>query len=167
MRIAAPSWLLAGSACLALLPATAGADRPGRRCPEPPRATVDTNGEPAHRRRPKLADDAAQLRDALAAAVPGDEIVLRSGKVYPGPFVLPAQPAGGPYVWIHSDDVGSRGFPVPGVRVEKSQTSRLATISAPKNGPALVTAEGASGYWLTGLEITTGPAGGTLDSLVE
>lgn len=162
-----PGWLLALSAGVASLPPSAGADRPGRRCPEPPRATVDTNGEPAHRRRAKLAGDAAELRDALAAAVPGDEIVLRSGKVYPGPFVLPAQPAGGAYIWIHSDDVGRRGFPVPGVRVEKSQASRLATITAPKNGPALLTADGASGYWLTGLEIATGPRGGTLDSLVE
>src|SRR5262249_12578750 len=167
MRISAPGWLVAVSASVALFPASAGADRPGRRCPEPPRATVDTKGEPAHHRRPKLAEDADRLRDALAAAVPGDEIVLRSGKVYLGPFLLPPPRSGRPYLWCHAEDAARRGSRAPGVRLEKTQAPRLATLSAPKNRHALLTADGASGYWITGLEIRPAEEGGVIESLVE
>src|SRR5262249_13719034 len=140
-------WAAAMASAL-LVPAVAARET----CPEQPRA-VDTSTEPQHSRRPKRPATSDDLRRALASAAPGAEIVLTQGVEYVGPFILPRQPPGAPYIWIHSDGLGRPGFPAPGKRVEKSQAGSLATMVAPKGRHALLTADGASGYWITGVEI--------------
>jgi hypothetical protein len=95
----------------------------------------------------------ADLQAAITSAQPGDELVLASGAVYTGNFVLPATSGSG-WVTIRSNTA----LPAEGVRVTPASAARFAKIVSPNNEPAIRTAPGARRYRLMGVEITYAPS---------
>src|ERR1051325_788799 len=92
------------------------------------------------------------LQSALNAAQPGDTIVLDSGAVYSGDFVLPNK-SGSSYITIQSSRVGE----LPeGVRVLPSQSALLAKlVSASAAEPVIKTVAGSHHFRFIGVEIST------------
>ena len=87
---------------------------------------------------------------ALNSAQSGDTIVLQSGAVYSGNFVLPAK-SGNDWIIVRTSNL--TGISVEGTRVSASQTIAMPRIVSPNAAPALATAAGAHHYRLVGLEI--------------
>jgi hypothetical protein len=95
------------------------------------------------------------LQTALNSAQRGDEIVLPAGAKYTGNFVLPVKPgtAANGWILIRSD----RTLPPMGTRVTPAQASLMPKIVTPNVAPALATNGAASGWWISGVEITVVP----------
>jgi uncharacterized protein YjdB len=91
------------------------------------------------------------LQTAINNAQRGDEIVLTAGAKYTGNFTLPAKSGTG-WVVIRSDKLSQ--LPPMGTRVDPSLASLMPTIETASTSAAFVTASGASGYWLAGLNVT-------------
>jgi hypothetical protein len=89
---------------------------------------------------------------ALNSAAPGDVIELAAGATYTGNFVL-SKDMGASKVWIRSS--ASQSLPPQGARVSPGNAGAMARIVSPSSDPALRFDFGASGYYVTGLEITT------------
>jgi hypothetical protein len=88
------------------------------------------------------------LQAALNAAQPGDTLLLDSGAIFTGNFVLPVKP-GSQTITVMTDD--SR-LPGAGVRVSPSAASMLAKVQSGNTMPALHTAPGAHHWRLVLLE---------------
>jgi hypothetical protein len=136
-------------------------------CPTQPQIWIDTSTPPTPTGTVWTPTTSAELTTALANVAPGDEIVLGASNIYTGPFTLKAQPAGSAWIWIHTDQVGQPGFPATGVRAERSQSTALTNLISPNGSHALVTADGANHYWITGVEFRASTSATSLDSLVE
>jgi hypothetical protein len=94
------------------------------------------------------------LQAALNAARCGDAVEIQTGASFTGNFVLSAKGcSAGKGVWIRTSTWGST-LPPKGTRIAPSNAGVLAKIVSPNANPALRFDFGASGYSLTGLEIT-------------
>ncbi len=121
--------------------------------PALPQKYIDTTWNPptgTHR----AAHTAADLTAALAAAVPGDTIVLDAGTVFSGNFTLPqkANPQG---QWIYIETSSLLTLPPPGTRVGPGSKPSMPTITTPNTTAPIALAPGANHYRLVGLEITS------------
>jgi hypothetical protein len=87
------------------------------------------------------------LQQALNQIQPGGTIRLARGAVYTGNFTLPAK-NGTDYILITT---ANASLPAPGVRIDPSYKSQLATIRSASTSSALVTAPGASYYRIVGV----------------
>ena len=83
------------------------------------------------------------LQAALAAARPGDTILLQAGARFTGNFELPNHGPLENFITIRSD--GNR-LPAAGVRTSPAHRAQLATLKSPNNLPTLRTAPGAH-HW--------------------
>jgi len=95
------------------------------------------------------------LQNALNSAQRGDEIVLSAGATYTGNFVLPNKSgtAANGWVLIRSN----RTLPAVGTRVTPAHASLMPRIVTPNVQPAIATSGAASGWWISGIEITIVP----------
>jgi len=102
------------------------------------------------------------LQAALDTSRQGDEIVLARGATFSGGFTLRKKAGSG---WIV---LRSESEPAPlGVRPRPSQFASAAKLITAQNGVPVLDAEpGASGYWISGLEIAAAANVNTLGSLV-
>jgi hypothetical protein len=87
------------------------------------------------------------LQQALNQIQPGGTIRLAPGATYVGNFTLPAK-GGSSYIVITTRDAA---LPPPGMRIDPSYKSRLATIRSTTMAWALTTAAGASYYRIVGV----------------
>lgn len=93
------------------------------------------------------------LQGALNSAQRGDEIVLEAGARFSGNFTLPAKPGTAADGWILIRSDKSALLPPQGTRVTPANAPLMALIETPNSNPAITTAAGANGWWLSGLEI--------------
>lgn len=104
----------------------------------------------------------ANLQAAIDSARRGDEIVLASGAVFNGGFKL-RKKSGSGWVTIRSEDAPS----TPGVRPAPRQFASAAKLITIQNGvPALDAEAGASGYWISGIEVAASSKVTTMGALV-
>jgi hypothetical protein len=98
----------------------------------------------------------ANLQTVLNSAQRGDEIVLQAGASFTGNFLLPAKAgtAADGWIVIRSD----QPLPPQGTRVTPADAPRMARIVTANTQPALATAAKASGWWLSGVEVTIAPS---------
>jgi hypothetical protein len=94
------------------------------------------------------------LQAALNRARRGDEIVLASGARFTGNFTLPALSGGPAEGWVVIRGEKSDRLPPLGTRVSPADGPLMPSIITPTTGPAIRFEAGASGWWLTGLEVT-------------
>lgn len=109
----------------------------------------------------------ASLQDALDRAQPGDTIVLDAGRVYEGPFVLRAHPAGDAWITIRGarEDALAPALSRLGRRVTPAEAPQLPKLVA-ASGNVIAVEKRAHHYRLVGLEIA--PAANTfLTTLVD
>lgn len=92
------------------------------------------------------------LQSILNNAQRGDEIVLPAGTTFTGNFVLPAKAgtAANGWILVRTD----RALPASGTRVTPLNASLMPRIMTASVAPAIATAPAASGWWISGLEIT-------------
>jgi hypothetical protein len=128
--------------------AGAGASAEEPREPEAPRATVDTSMPQAGRRTINV-PEGGDLQAALDGAKPGDEIVLKAGAEYEGPFRIPARAGDG---WIVVRSSAMDRLPPPGTRAEQRHGEAMPRLVS-RNGPVIAVDPGAHHYRLVGLEI--------------
>jgi len=105
--------------------------------------------EPKDQATPQVIDVPAggNLQQALNAVQPGGTIRLARGATYVGNFILPAK-NGTQYILITT---ANATLPAPGVRIDPSYKSQLATIRSAITTSALATAPGASYYRIVGV----------------
>ncbi|MCC6927903.1 MAG: Ig-like domain-containing protein [Gemmatimonadaceae bacterium] len=98
------------------------------------------------------------LQFALNQAQRGDEVVLAAGATFTGNFVLPAKSgtAANGWVLVRSDKSG--GLPSTGTRVTPANAPLMPRLYTKTVAPVLQTAAGASGWWISGIEMTVDPA---------
>ena len=97
------------------------------------------------------------LQNALNAAQRGDEIVLQAGAVFSGTFTLPAKPGTAADGWILLRSDRQAALPAPGTRVGPMHASLMPQLVTTNSAAVLQTASGASGWWITGIEMTITP----------
>ena len=97
------------------------------------------------------------LQGALNTAQRGDEIVLQAGATFTGSFTLPAKPGNSSAGWVLVRSDQQAALPARGVRVTPAVASLMPKIVTSNSAAALQTAAGASGWWVTGVEITIVP----------
>ncbi len=125
--------------------------------PELPRIALDFT-YPVLRGRTIRVGAGDNLQWALNRARRGDEIVLAAAAQFTGNFTLPAlkgTPADG---WVVIRGEKSDRLPVPGTRVTPSDGALMPAIITTNTAPAIRFQAGASGWWLSGLEVTVSPA---------
>lgn len=95
------------------------------------------------------------LQSILNNAQRGDEIVLPAGATFTGNFVLPAKAgtAANGWILVRTD----RALPAQGTRVTPANASLMPRIMTASVAPAIATAPAASGWWISGVEITIAP----------
>jgi Fibronectin type III domain/Right handed beta helix region len=107
----------------------------------------------------KLVKTAVELQAALAAARPGDTILLQAGVTFVGNFVLPRVVEGATaYITIRSSAANSV-LPSAGVRMTPAYAAQLPKLRSPNSSPAISAAPGAHHYKLQFLEIMANAAG--------
>lgn len=113
---------------------------------------------PGARRRAWVVKSGDNLQAALNQAQRGDEIVVQAGATFTGNFTLPAKSGSAADGWIllRSDQQGA--LPPFGTRVGPTHASLMPRLVTPNASAVLQTASGASGWWVTGLELTIDPA---------
>ena len=123
--------------------------------PEPPRVVVDTTYVPPTGVS-RSAPNTAALTAALAAAVPGDEIVLQAGVTYQGPFTLTPKSGTG-WITIRTNLIAQ----LPqGTRVTPADAWKMPKIvGGGSPNRAIETSGPAHHYRLIGIEVV--PASGT------
>ncbi|MEO7964423.1 MAG: Ig-like domain-containing protein [Gemmatimonadaceae bacterium] len=94
------------------------------------------------------------LQSALDNAQRGDEIVLEAGATFTGTFTLPAKAGSAVNGWILLRSSAQSQLPARGTRVRPSNASAMARIVTPNAQAAIQTAPRASGWWITGVEVT-------------
>jgi hypothetical protein len=120
-----------------------------------------THDRPASARRIILrqGDD---LQAALDSARRGDEIVLARGTTFNGGFTLRRKSGAGWIVLRGETDPSTAG-----VRPQPAQFASAAKLVTSRNGVPVLDAEaGASGYWITGIEVAAAPQVTTMGSLI-
>lgn len=98
------------------------------------------------------------LQTVLNNAQRGDEIVIQAGASFQGTFTLPAKSGTSANGWILVRSDKSVQLPALGTRVTPSHASLMPKLVSTNAGPALQTATSASGWWISGIEITLDPA---------
>lgn len=98
------------------------------------------------------------LQNALNSAKRGDEIVLAAGATYSGNFTLPAKSGSAANGWITIRSSKLSSLPSMGTRVHATNASLMPKIVTPNTGPAIRLAAGASGWWISGVEVTVSTA---------
>lgn len=113
---------------------------------------------PGARRRTWTVKSGDNLQSVLNQAQRGDEIVIQAGATFTGNFTLPAKSgtAADGWILVRSDRQGA--LPPFGTRVGPAHAPLMARLVTPNAGAALQTASAASGWWITGLELTMDPA---------
>lgn len=132
-------------------PIVAPTQPPSGSAPIPPRATVDTT-LPSATGMVRTVTAGGDFQAALNASKGGDVVELPAGATFTGNYVLPAKRGSGK-IWIRSSGFGS--LPPQGTRIAPSNAAALAKIVSPNTKPALRFDFGASGYYLTGLDIAS------------
>jgi hypothetical protein len=94
------------------------------------------------------------LQTALNNAQRGDEIVLAAGATYTGNFTLPAKPGSAANGWIKIRTDKHSQLPAIGTRVHASNAALMPKVVTPNTAPAIRLAAGASGWWISGIEVT-------------
>ncbi len=94
------------------------------------------------------------LQNALNAAQRGDEVVLQAGATFTGNFILPTKPGTAADGWILVRSDMQTALPPFGARVGPANASLMPQLLTINASAALQTASGASGWWVTGLEMT-------------
>ncbi len=130
---------------------------------ELPRVRIDTAAPPQGLPQRVLLDG-EDLQRVLSESGPGVEILVPSGRRF-GPLSLPAR-APGETRWtvIRSSDPA---LPGPGVRVRRGDGAHMPQIVAPSGRSGIVSAPGASHYWLIGLEVRNAGPGQPAGPLVN
>jgi hypothetical protein len=142
--------------------------------PIPPQRWVDTT-LPTVTGQDRIVGEGGNLQAALDAAVPGDAVTVQAGATFSGKFWLRAKAqtwtttvlaavglAKPKVVWLRSS-TWQTSLPPVGTRVTKADAPKMPRLI--NSGEATLIAEvGASNYFLTGLEITTGWTNGTVDN---
>lgn len=94
------------------------------------------------------------LQLALNSAQRGDEIVIQAGATFTGNFTLPAKTGNASNGWILIRSDKSAQLPPQGTRVTPALASLMPKIITPNAAPALATAASASGWWISGIELS-------------
>lgn len=97
------------------------------------------------------------LQRALDSAQRGDEIVLQSGAVFTGSFTLPAKQGSAADGWIVVRSDRQAALPSFGMRVGPADAANMPRLATAGASAVLQTASGATGWWITGLELTIAP----------
>jgi hypothetical protein len=121
---------------------------------QPPRELLDFR-YPAVSGRTIRVDAGDNLQSALNNARRGDEIVLAAGATWQGNFVLPARGDSG---WVVIRGEHASRLPAMGTRVGPADGAYMPKIATPNTRAAIITAQGARGWWLTGIELTVLPS---------
>ncbi len=95
------------------------------------------------------------LQTFLNKANRGDEIVLPAGATFTGNFTLPNKSGSAANGWILIRS--NRTLPAQGTRVTPANAGLMPKIVTPAVAPAIATAGAASGWWISGVEITIVP----------
>jgi uncharacterized protein YjdB len=94
------------------------------------------------------------LQTVLNSAARGDEIVIDAGATFSGNFTLPAKAGTAANGWILIRSSKSAQLPPQGTRVTPTSASLMPKIITPNTMPALKTAAGTSGWWISGVEFS-------------
>jgi Bacterial Ig-like domain (group 2) len=94
------------------------------------------------------------LQTIINNASRGDEIVLPAGVTFTGHFTLPVKAGSAANGWVIIRSDKSHLLPPPGTRVTKLHAPLMARLMTPDVAPVMATNGAASGYWLSGLEMT-------------
>ena len=97
------------------------------------------------------------LQTVLNNAQRGDEIVIQAGATFTGNFTLPAKSGSSSNGWILIRSDKSAQLPHQGTRVTATHASLMPRIQTPNQSAAVMTASSASGYWISGVEISVVP----------
>src|SRR5580698_9940462 len=144
---------------LLLLATLASAQMPA---PTLPLVYIDTTWRPPAGGTTWHAHTSTDLTTMLAAALPGDTIVLDAGARYSGNFTLPAK-ANSAGAWIYIESSALAALPPAGTRVNPvTDAAKMPKIVTPNGSPAITIAPGANHYRLVGLEVTTASNQGCL-----
>ena len=106
------------------------------------------------------------LQAALNSAQRGDEIVIEAGARFSGNFKLPAKGGTSAAGWILVRSDKAAQLPAQGTRVTPAHAPLMPVIETPNAQPAISTAPSASGWWLSGLEVTLAQQSATNYGLV-
>lgn len=121
--------------------------------PELPRDSVILR-YPAVRGRTLTVKSGDNLQNALNAAQRGDEIVVQAGAVFTGNFTLPAKPGTAADGWIVVRSDMQLALPPLGTRVGPAHAPLMPQLVTSNGNAVLQTASGASGWWVSGVEMT-------------
>ena len=97
------------------------------------------------------------LQTVLNNAQRGDEIVIQAGASFLGTFTLPAKSGTAANGWILVRSDKSAQLPAIGTRVTPAHASLMPKLISTNAAAALQTATSASGWWVSGIEITLDP----------
>jgi phosphodiesterase/alkaline phosphatase D-like protein len=125
----------------------------GARAPAPPRFFLNTEYTPAGGGSVQV-HAGGDLQAALAAAQPGEEVVLDAGATFSGNFVLPKKPPGETIV-VRSSQLA--GIPDAGHRASPADAADMARIETPNGLGAMNAAPGAHDWRFAGIEFGIAP----------
>jgi len=94
------------------------------------------------------------LQTALNNAQRGDEVVIQAGATFTGNFILPAKSGSAANGWILVRSDKSSQLPPQGTRVTPAHAGLMPKIVTHNSAAALATALGASGWWISGVEVS-------------
>ncbi|MEO6445713.1 MAG: Ig-like domain-containing protein, partial [Gemmatimonadaceae bacterium] len=98
------------------------------------------------------------LQAALNDAARGDEVVLQAGATFSGTFTLPAKPGDASNGWVLVRSDQALTLPPRGTRVTPALALLMPKLVTTNATAALQTAAGASGWWVSGVEVTIVPS---------
>jgi len=96
------------------------------------------------------------LQTALNSAQRGDEVVIQAGATFTGNYTLPSKPGSAANGWVLVRSDKSAQLPPQGTRVTPAHAGLMPKIVTTNSSAALATALGASGWWISGVEVTIG-----------
>jgi hypothetical protein len=126
------------------------AENPKSMRPSLPREYVDTAVK-APSGRTWTVPANGDLQAVIDEAQPGDEIVLKAGAQYEGPFMLPNKRQSVGWIIIRSSGV-NRDFPPPGSRVLPTHAEKMAALVS-RSSAVIFTEKGAHHFRFIGVEM--------------